>query len=374
MTASSNTAKNSVYSEERDCLTSVLVERDDVVHLHVSALPAPEMDFAALCQALANYLHQKSAAIISMDVFGVDLSERSCLEAAFGRVDWPVTWVEGIGPMPTPLWGAQVWAVAGPAVTPITVSGRVVGSVVETRNMRYCRLGGVLPADASVSREAQAQSVFEQLSAGLVAADMCFDDVLRTWFYNRDMLEWYDAFNAVRTAFFETHNVFAGRVPASTGIGARCGDAALTAGLLAFDGDDATTRASVIPSPMQCPALDYGSSFSRAMELHDGALRWLLVSGTASIAREGESVHFGDVEKQIGLTMEVVAAILALRRMNWRHVSRAIAYFKHREHADALDRWFERHGVAPFPRILANTDICRDDLLFEIELDAIDTA
>jgi enamine deaminase RidA (YjgF/YER057c/UK114 family) len=377
MVAINNSGMYGVYKEQAGCLACVIIEQADLVHLQISASPSPDMDFTALCQALAAYTNSKNAAIISLEVFGVDSASKPCLDTAFGCVTWPVTWVEGIGDMPAPLWGIQAWAIAGPTITPVSIANQVIGSTFETKTLRFCRLGGVLAENVSESRTSQTQSVFKQLSAGLAAVDMDFADVLRTWFYNRDMLEWYDAFNEVRTSFFEANHVFQMRVPASTGIGARCGgNAALTAGLIAFaakDVGDAAPRAAVIPSPMQCPALDYGSSFSRAMELRDGALRWLWVSGTASIAREGESAHLGDIDKQIALSMEVIRAILDLRRMDWRHVTRTIAYFKHREHAPQLHRWFEKEGVEPFPTVFANTDICRDDLLFELELDAVST-
>lgn len=367
-----------IVKEEEGALKSVCVEQHDMSHIHISVMPAPGMSFGEACRLLAAYVSKKNAAVVSVDVLGVAAGEAPRLHEAFGTVDFPVTWIEGIGQTPAPLWGVEAWAVVGPAVAPITASGRVIGSRFETAALRYCRLGGVMPEDASRSRTEQTRSVFEQMCAGLAEDDMTFGNVVRTWFYNRDMLEWYDEFNVVRTSFFKEYNVFAGGVPASTGIGARgMTDAALTAGLIAFSakdsGDDAPS-ASVIPSPLQCPALDYGSSFSRAIELYDGAMRWLFLSGTASIEKHGASVHLNDVKKQIALTFDVAHAILDLRRMDWRHVNRAIAYFKHREDAPALEHVLKEKGIDSFPLILANTDICRDDLLFEIELDAIDAA
>ena len=68
--------------------------------------------------------------------------------------------------------------------------------------------------------------------------------------------------------------------------------------------------AAAVPSPLQCPALDYGSSFSRAVELVAGDHRRLFVSGTASISPEGHTLHVGDVDAQVARTMEVVEAML----------------------------------------------------------------
>jgi enamine deaminase RidA (YjgF/YER057c/UK114 family) len=186
------------------------------------------------------------------------------------------------------------------------------------------------------------------------------------------MTQWYGGFNHVRTAFLKEHGVFDGLVPASTGIGGRnISGAALTAALFAVKAGRGAATAMAIPSPLQCPALDYGSSFSRAVELETGGLRRLFVSGAASIGIDGRSVHIGRVDAQVALTMDVVRAILDSRKMDWGKVTRAIAYFKHNKDAPAFDRYCTLQGIRDMPVLLANNDICRDDLLFEIEVDAV---
>lgn len=69
--------------------------------------------------------------------------------------------------------------------------------------------------------------------------------------------------------------------------------------------------------------------------------------------------------------MEVVAAILRSRGMSWADTVRGLAYFKHMENAVELRRWCAAHRLAGWPVIVAKADICRDDLLFELELDAV---
>jgi enamine deaminase RidA (YjgF/YER057c/UK114 family) len=96
-----------------------------------------------------------------------------------------------------------------------------------------------------------------------------------------------------------------------------------------------------------------------------------LISGTASIAPEGHSVHVGDVDAQTRLTFEVAEAILASRGMGWGDVTRLIAYFKCRDDVTAFDRGRAALGIPEMPVLFTANDICRDDLLFEIELDAV---
>ena len=57
--------------------------------------------------------------------------------------------------------------------------------------------------------------------------------------------------------------------------------------------------------------------------------------------------------------------------MEWTDTVRGIGYFKHMSDAPLLDAWCASHGLAGWPVIAAKNDICRDDLLFELELDAI---
>ena len=112
-------------------------------------------------------------------------------------------------------------------------------------------------------------------------------------------------------------------------------------------------------------------SFSRAMELCSGGLRRLFVSGTASIHPGGKTAWVGDVEKQVALTMDVVGEILRSRQMDYRHVTRATAYFRDPNDKHYFDRWCDLRRLTDLPVVALPAVVCRDDLLFEIELDAI---
>jgi len=163
-----------------------------------------------------------------------------------------------------------------------------------------------------------------------------------------------------------------GSLPASTGIGARnAGGAALVVAAWAMQPLDGKAYAREVGSPLQCPAPKYGSSFSRAMEVASGGVRRLFISGTASIHPDGTTAWVGDIEKQVALTMEVVAAILQSRGMDYRDVTRATAYFKAPEFKPAFEAWCAARELADLPVVPLHADVCRDALLFEIELDAV---
>lgn len=251
--------------------------------------------------------------------------------------------------------------------------GRVVANVFEDDDAVYLLAAGVTPADLSAPRGEQATSVFAELEGVLAEDGMAFADVVRTWLYIDRVCEWYNEFNAARSAFFEARRVFETFLPASTGIG--CGNldgAALVAGAIAMKPKRAGVRAEIVESPLQAPAMAYKSSFSRAAEIVTPDARQLFISGTASIKPDSHEVAYvGDVVKQIDCTMNAVLAILESRGYGWGDVDRAIVYLKNPEYRIAWRDWLARNGLAADFAAETVCDVCRDEWLFEIEADAV---
>lgn len=269
--------------------------------------------------------------------------------------------------------GLQVTALSGAESTPLRNGAGIIGRVYEDADARYCFLGNLLPANISGRRRTQAREVFDAMQDLLAAAGMDFGDVVRTWFYLDRILEWYDEFNAVRTGFFNETGIT--RIPASTGIGTgNAAGAALVAKAVAVRPKNKNVTVRRVDSPRQCEATRYGSSFSRAMEVADPVSRVVYISGTASIEEGGGTVHLEDPARQIEKTMEVVGALLSAAKMTLSDTTRAIAYFKRREYIPLWHDYCRKWELPPLPVILTSGDICRDNLLFEIELDAAASA
>jgi enamine deaminase RidA (YjgF/YER057c/UK114 family) len=327
---------------------------------------------------LADELAAKKAELLSLFIFGAltARNEIDCaMREALGEIRWPITWVDGAGCDVSPLAGLQAFAISGCEVVRVRVSGRVVASVYEDGGARHCLLGGLGPTSLALGRSAQMQQMLGNFEWALQAAGFEWPDVVRTWFYNDDIVRWYGDFNRVRTAHYADVRWRSGAVPASTGIGARNpSGAAVVLAAWAIRPLDSSTRVHAVPSPRQCPAPEYGSSFSRAMEIDSGGRRRLLISGTASIEPGGATAWVGNVERQIALTMEVVEAILESRGMSFRDVTRATAYVEHPLFKRAFRAWCRAHGWEHMPVIVTCADICRADLLFELELDACTSA
>jgi enamine deaminase RidA (YjgF/YER057c/UK114 family) len=309
-----------------------------------------------------------------------------CLLMAFGSdeaqarvdaqlVDWcaerlPRMWIRGPGTHATGFAGAQLIGVTGIRTDPVRVDGRVVGIAADTPAGRICLLGDLHAGAGLSSRGAQAAATFRQMEEGMLAAGLAMCDVVRTWLYVDEILEWYDEFNDIRTPFFRERGVFERLVPASTGIGAGNASGTAVAGAAFGWAPSGAGNAVVeVESPLQCSARDYGSSFSRAVEVQTPNCRRLIVSGTASIDSGGATAHVGDMDAQAELTMDVIGAILEARDMTFGDTTRAIVYATAPSGLEAYERWSRQRGLQ-LPHIATLTDICRDDLLFEVELDA----
>jgi len=340
--------------------------------ISVTLRPLPGEGITELFGRLADAL--QGATILNLLVFGSVSASAAATEAMrrwFGRIDWPVMWVEGGACDFSPIAGIQVFGFDGGAVQRIRLDGRVVGSVFRDDSARYCLLGGLGPNQKSSSRTSQTKQVLDNLEKALEECGFTLADTVRTWFFLENILSWYAEFNRARMQVYSGIKFRTGSLPASTGIGARNpAGAVLTVGARAMQPLNSSACAAEIASPLQCPALAYGSSFSRAMEICSSAGHRLFVSGTASISPAGETLWREDARKQVAQTMEVVEALLQSRGFSLSNLTRATAYFKHRADVCAFTEWCAARDLLSLPMVLANCDICRKDLLFELEADA----
>lgn len=324
---------------------------------------------------LAEQLHSADAEMLRLVAFvPADCRDRlnGALHDAFGEVDWPVTQLCGVGAVPeSQTLGLQAHAVAGATIDRLAFEDRPIGSLYSDGHAQYVLLGNLFDPNLSLSRHDQCRGTFELMEQVLEPLGMDFDNVVRTWLFADRILEWYGDLNKARSSFFTDRGVFGRRVPASTGVGiGNPWGAAMVADVLAMaPAADNPCIAEPVGSPLQCPALDYGSAFSRAMELRVPGSRRLLISGTASIEPGGETVH-NTIEEQIDWTMQVVEALLRSRGMDHSDVCRAILYYANPDWFGKLEEWQAARDIEPYPATNAQADICRDDLLFEIELDA----
>ncbi|GAA1260175.1 hypothetical protein GCM10009677_09250 [Sphaerisporangium rubeum] len=185
----------------------------------------------------------------------------------------------------------------------------------------------------------------------------------------------YGRFCQGRAMAFERGGVPAEMLPAATCVGSHGGGVAFY--MLATR----TTRPVHIENPRQTPAYRYppkygvrAPSFARATYLAEpGGTGRLFVSGTASIVGS-ETVHIGDMARQTTTTLENIAVLVGRENLlrygidadlSLRDLDGVKVYVKHKADIPVARRICEEAfgpGVA-----YVNVDICRDDLLVEIE-------
>ena len=215
-------------------------------------------------------------------------------------------------------------------------------------------------------------SAFGSISDVLSDCGMKETAIARTWLFLDDILSDYDLLNQSRKTFFARwHSPNHHFIPASTGIEGHVPDSRpLAIQFCAFSGKRAAIRQQA--SPLQDEATRYGKLFSRCVVVELVRHQLVYISGTAAIDKTGNSVHPGNLEKQLTYTLEILLAILKAVHGNFSQVVQAVVYLKRQEDFDPCLQILADSGF-PCERALFQLDtaVCRDELLCEIELTAV---
>jgi 2-iminobutanoate/2-iminopropanoate deaminase len=115
------------------------------------------------------------------------------------------------------------------------------------------------------------------------------------------------------------------------------------------------------------------SSFSRGLRIDLNGLVILLISGTASIDEDGQTVHIGDFRAQVRRTYKNITGLLEAEGATWKDIVRTTCYLRdiERDYAEFNEErtaFYREQKLDPLP---ASTGIqailCRPELLVEIE-------
>lgn len=349
------------------------------MYITASATPGKPVKGQAeeVFSAIRDTLESGNARILQERVFGTEeaLEVIARIRAnEYGRFDDGLepTWLivpEGIN---GPIAGVQMHAVGGaeePAI--LRLEHRPCGRIVRIRNRRCLTLSGICAPEAGAKSE-QARRMLEKAEAILRQAGADMGSVVRTWMWLGQILYWYGDFNAARSQFFTERGLIGKKgktkMPASTGIGVRAKNNGIcTMDLIAVIEPDKSIE-YLDAGGNQPSAFGYGSAFSRASKANTLAGETFFVSGTASIDRDGQTVHIGQAEAQMKTSIDNVQAVLTEMNCSDSDVVQATVYCKTAEIEKIFcDKWSD----FPWPHFTAIADICRDELLFEVEATAM---
>jgi enamine deaminase RidA (YjgF/YER057c/UK114 family) len=241
----------------------------------------------------------------------------------------------------------------------------------------------------------QGMGAFRQLQRLLGGVNLRLDGVIRTWLYLGGIVadeagtQRYRELNRARTDAYAGIPFLRGLLPkghlsevypASTGIGTEGRGLELSAIALASH----RTHVLAVPleNPRQTAAFRYGAryspqspKFSRALAVTCGPYAKIFISGTASITNS-ETRHAGDAAAQTRETLDNIAALISEENLA-RHglpgrgttldgIGLARVYVKRKEDYQRVRAVCEER-LGELPTVYAVADICRPDLLVEVE-------
>jgi enamine deaminase RidA (YjgF/YER057c/UK114 family) len=339
---------------------------------------------------IAEVLEERKLAIVQERLFGSLSVEAAVMKARNTelrergiRSDGPVTYVEGRPPWGEGFAGVIIRAVPADDAWTIFHNDVPCGRGWRGNGATYLALQNISGRnDAQYGRESRrvgARRMIERAERILRDNGTSYRNVVRTWFYLADILDWYAEFNKVRNEKYGEFGIMPGPgdktllLPASTGIrGATPSGAAATADLLAVV-ENGGTRPEVkkMTNTAQLDAFRYGSAFSRGALVREAGLAMIQVSGTAAIDERGLSLYPGDIRSQIRCTLDKIEALLELEGAGLGDICAATVYVKSPGDEQVFREITGDRGLEAFPAVCVVADVCREELLFEMDAEAV---
>ena len=247
----------------------------------------------------------------------------------------------------------------------------------------------IWPSDTRKS----AAAAFDIMLKILEKESLSMNSLVRQWNYIGNILQVkngfqnYQTFNEVRNEYYQKYRTIHG-YPAATGIGMMHGGVVLD--FLAIDSNNSLTIKPV-ENPNQINAYEYDQKFLKGSKLKGEALKHapqferalmvinkksssLIISGTASIIGQ-KTIGKGDVREQTLVTIENIKKLTDTERISQLtgkefgscgRFALIRVYVKNDEDFNDVKEICSEH-YPNVPAVYIEADICRDDLLVEIE-------
>jgi enamine deaminase RidA (YjgF/YER057c/UK114 family) len=277
--------------------------------------------------------------------------------------------------------------------------------------INYCKLSGSGHSEfwfAGIEGSAientisqSAESAFRQLLAAFLQLGLSFNQIVRQWNYVEQIFGFeasglhqrqnYQLFNEVRSEYYSRH-LTNPDFPAATGIGVAHHGVSIEC--MAVAGDE-NLKIISLSNPEQLDSWQYGQTvlkgkpkkhltsnqppqFERAKLMISGNQSRVFISGTASIAGQ-ETIGLNDVEEQTRIAIDHIELLTGKKNLKFHAPQLTVipdqyacvrVYVKNEADIPAVKAICRNHfGKVPLSFVQA--DICREDLLVEIEAEKI---
>jgi len=332
--------------------------------------------------------------VSSQTVFLREGADQAECEAIFGwhfGSEAPLTTFVVQPPCSGAALALEAWAISGKDVNVERFGSEAFA--VSYDGVRWVHCAGISSSQAGAY--AQTMEVLRGMQKSLAQAGSDFGQVVRTWFClggitePEDRTQRYMELNRARSDFYgdvrfrcslPLPNIPHGIYPASTGIGMT--GKGLVASCLSLQTKRKDAFLFPLENPLQTPAFAYppkyspkSPKFARAKALVLGNYVTTWISGTASVVHS-ESRYSGDLDQQTEQTIDNIERLVASENFSFHGIKGAGAtledvakirvYLRRVEDFAACKAICERR-FGPVPAIYAVADICRPELLVEIE-------
>lgn len=260
---------------------------------------------------------------------------------------------------------------------------------VEQPGYKFLFLGGVHGASLADSISRQSQELFDKVEKILAAEAMPVASIVRQWNYiekivavDSDGHQHYQDFNDVRSRFYSQADWKEG-YPAATGIGTQWGGVMVDIDALLVK--EKSVAIYPLDNPLQVPAHAYSGGVllggsekttpkferGKALAFPDGGM--IYVSGTAAIRGEHSLTGIG-IEAQTRATLENIAFLISKENLKASGVSatsdaslQILRVYVKQEKDEAAARAIIEKALPNLPVVYVVADVCRDELLIEME-------
>jgi enamine deaminase RidA (YjgF/YER057c/UK114 family) len=265
--------------------------------------------------------------------------------------------------------------------------------VIESQGLRSLYLSGARAISPEAGTSQQSDEIFSCLEDIFSLENMDISSITRQWNYiekivkTSDGHQHYQDFNESRSRFYGK-TTWVNAYPAATGVGVSC--AGVMIDLDALDPVEGEVEIVALNNSLQVPAHAYSPSvligkednnttrkttpkFERAKVVLSGGSGLVYVSGTAAIRGE-MSLHNTGVEEQTRITLENIEHLISKETLavaeiesneNARLVSLRV-YLKNKSDFEKSKRIIDEK-YADVPSVYLMGDVCREELLVEIE-------
>ena len=252
---------------------------------------------------------------------------------------------------------------------------------------------GLTSHDISLDIQKQSEIAFEKIKAILINENLNFSSVIRQWNYiekiydtskiNSKLTQNYQIFNDVRSKYYEDDE-FKNGYPAATGIGIDAGGVVID---FIASSSEKHIAVHTVDNPLQREAHQYSKDvligemdkktspkFERAKTVSNHFLGEIYISGTAAIIGQ-ETIEQKEIAAQTLTTIKNIKELITIVNLekngievfnNSVTMSSLRVYLKNKHDLSKAKELCEQY----FPKVSTLyliADICRDDLIVEIE-------